>query len=302
MNSQVMLEALEAQLSIKKSEVDKYRLEVYAPQVQELKKNVIDRLNSTLCPDRYLIKGVDIHSESMSISTKENDRYGSTIRFETRGWNDENRSYRFVWYSGEATTGDGGGDRDYGILVGRISEKFDYMIALIKDDILPKYRKIEKEHSIISDSMAELERSINQLKQSIDSEAKKEYYKPGFYLKLKEFKTLDWVNREDGSQERKLVSQPGSVKLISGRSKYDYDFVTEFKVLGKKGYKYTLETRVFHRPEMLNEIQVTEMRMQEFVDSVYHWETVEADKKTKRAEERLEEIIASEKSTTLPTL
>jgi hypothetical protein len=42
--------------------------------------------------------------------------------------------------------------------------------------------------------------------------------------------------------------------------------------------------------------------MEEFVNSVYHWETIEADKKTKRAEERFAEIEASKNSTTLPSL
>lgn len=302
MNNQVMLEALEAQLSVKQSQVDKYREEVYSPQLQELKKNTVDRLNSTLCPDRYLIKAVDIHSESLAISTNERDRYGSTIRFETRGWNDENRTYRFVWYSGEATTEEGGGDRDYGILVGRISEKFDEMLILVKDNVLPTYRKLEKDLDAVNSSVNELERSIRQLKQNIELEAKKEYYKPGFHLKLKEYKTLDWVDIADGSDERMLVSQPGVIKMVVGRSKYDNEWVREFKVIKKKGYKYELEVVTNYTDGKTKTVEVTEMRMEEFVDSVYHWETIEADKKTKRAEERFAEIEASKNSTTLPSL
>jgi type II secretory pathway pseudopilin PulG len=302
MNNQVMLEALEAQLSVKQSQVDKYREEVYSPQLQELKKNTVDRLNSTLCPDRYLIKAVDIHSESLAISINEKERYGSTIRFETRGWNDENRSYRFVWYSGEVTTGEGC-DRDYGILVGRISEKFDQTLSIVKDNVLPAYRKLEKDLEAVNSSLNELERSIRQLKQNIELESKAHYYKPGFHLKLKEFKILDWVSADHGnSDERILVSQPGSIKLIVGRSKYDNEWVREFKVIKKKGYKYELEVVTNWTDGKTKSVEVTEMRMQEFVDSVYYWETVDADKRTKRAEERLAEIEASKNSTTLPTL
>jgi hypothetical protein len=302
MNNQVMLEALEAQLSVKQNEADKYHEEVYTPQLQDLKNRAIEMLNSTLCPDLNLIKRVEIQSESMNICISEKNTFGNSINFSTRGWNDDNRTYRFVWYNGEATTEEGGGDRDYGILVGRISEKFDEMLILVKDNVLPTYRKLEKDLDAVNSSVNELERSIRQLKQNIELEAKKEYYKPGFHLKLKEYKTLDWVDIKDGSDERMLVSQPGVIKMVVGRSKYDNEWVREFKVIKKKGYKYELEVVTNYTDGKTKIVEVTEMRMEEFVNSVYHWETIEADKKTKRAEERFAEIEASKNSTTLPSL
>jgi hypothetical protein len=78
--------------------------------------------------------------------------------------------------------------------------------------------------------------------------------------------------------------------------------VREFKVIKKKGYKYELEVVTNYTDGKTKIVEVTEMRMEEFVNSVYHWETIEADKKTKRAEERFAEIEASKNSTTLPSL
>jgi hypothetical protein len=164
---------------------------------------------------------------------------------------------------------------------------------------LPEYRKIEDALKVVGGSIRDLETSIRQLKENIDSDNKSHYYKPGFHLKLKEYKTLDW---SDNNEDRVLVSQAGTIKLVVGRSKYDNEWVREFKVIKKKGYKYELEVVTNYTDGKTKTVEVTEMRMEEFVDSVYHWETIEADKKTKRAEERFAEIEASKNSTTLPSL
>ena len=302
MNNQVMLEALEAQLSVKQNEADKYRDEVYTPQLKDLKTRAIEMLNSTLCPDLNLIKNVEIHSDSMGISISEKDRYGTTINFQTRGWNDENRAYEFCWYSGNVSTEIKEVDRNYGILIGRISEKFEKSVDLVRHIILPEYRKIEDALKVVGGSIRDLQTSIRQLKEKIDLDNKSHYYKPGFQLKLKEFKDLEWFTEDDDANCRKLISKPGSIKLITGRSKYDYDYVVEFKVIRKKGYKYVLEIKNHYNPEVANEVEVTDMRFQEFVNNVYQWENVEADKKTKRAEERYEEYLSHKQSTTLPTI
>lgn len=302
MNNQVMLEALEAQLIVKQNEVDTYRKEVYDPQSQELEKSTVDNLNALLCPDLNLIKHVQINSDSMGISINETNRYGTTINFLTRGWNDENRQYEFTWYSGGTSSNLSDNDRNYGILIGRISEKFDPALAIVKDDVLPKYRKILEGLNSVNRSLRDLEASIRQLKETIDSDNKAKYYKPGFQLKLKEYKELEWATIDEDTNNRQLVNRPGTAKLIDGRSKYDYSFVIEFKVIGKKGYKYVLETRTHSRPEMVNEVEVTPMRFQEFIDNVYLWETREADAKTKRAEERYAEFVSRKESTTLPTI
>jgi hypothetical protein len=302
MNNQVMLEALEAQLSVKQNEADKYHEEVYTPQLQDLKNRAIEMLNSTLCPDLNLIKRVEIQSESMNICISEKNTFGNSINFSTRGWNDDNRQYEFSWYSGDASTNMNDNDRDYGILIGRISEKFDSALELVRDVILPEYREINSALETINISARDLGITIRQLKDTIDKDNKSYYYKPGFHLKLKEYKTLDWVDIADGSDERMLVSQPGVIKMVVGRSKYDNEWVREFKVIKKKGYKYELEVVTNYTDGKTKIVEVTEMRMEEFVNSVYHWETIEADKKTKRAEERFAEIEASKNSTTLPSL
>ena len=121
--------------------------------------------------------------------------------------------------------------------------------------------------------------------------------KPGFSLKLKSYKSIEWVDSsDDSSNDRELQDKPGELKLQTGRSKYDYMFVHEFTVNKKVGYKYDL-TILDHNDKSRN-VQVTTKQFEDFIDSVTSWENSGAQDRTDRAVQRFNEImetIAKEK-------
>ncbi len=121
---------------------------------------------------------------------------------------------------------------------------------------------------------------------------KESYMKPGFSLKLKSYKSIEWVDSsDDSSNDRELQDKPGELKLQTGRSKYDYMFVREFTVNKKVGYKYDLT--VVNHNGVATTVQVTTKQFEDFIDLVISWENTKAQEKTDHAIKRFSEIMES---------
>lgn len=307
-NKQVMLEALEAQLSVKEAEVGQYTETVFNPQVQELNDSILEWFHQNI---RLSLIKAEISSEGLTMHTQK-DRWANRIQFSIRNYwrKEETPEFEFNWSSGN--THSDINDVEYGIIIGRVCENYNTIKDLFLNDWTVQYRALNKDLRAIESPVQELSSSIRTLKSTMLEDQKESFMKPGFSLKLKTFKSIEWVNSNDNaSNDRELQDKHGELKLQVGRGKYDYIFVRSFTVNKKVGYKYDL-TLVDHNDKTRN-FQVTKLQFENFIDDVIKWENSGAQDRTDRAVQRFNEImetIAKEKelaekrvtSITLPNL
>ena len=116
-NKQVMLEALEAQLSVKQTEVTTYTQEVFDPQVQDLNDSILEWFHQII---RLSLIKAEISSEGLTVHTKK-DRWANRIQFGIRNYwrREEAPEFEFSWSSGN--THSDPSDIEYGIIIGRVS-------------------------------------------------------------------------------------------------------------------------------------------------------------------------------------
>jgi len=81
-NKQVMLEALEAQLSVKEAEVTTYTQEVFNPQVQDLNDSILEWFHQNI---RLSLIKSEIGSDSLAMYTQK-DRWANRIQFSIRNY------------------------------------------------------------------------------------------------------------------------------------------------------------------------------------------------------------------------
>jgi len=292
-NKQVMLEALEAQLSVKEAEVTTYTQEVFNPQVQDLNDSILEWFHQNI---RLSLIKSEIGSDSLAMHTQK-DRWANRIQFSIRNYwrQEEAPEFEFSWSSGN--THSDPSNIEYGIIIGRVCQNHDTIKDLFINEWTVKYKEFQKKLRALQEPVNSLETSIRTLKHEMLDDQKESFMKPGFSLKLKGYKSIEWVNSSDDStNDRELQDKPGELKLQTGRSKYDYMFVHEFTVNKKVGYKYDL-TILDHNDKSRN-VQVTELQFVNFIDEVVKWENSGAKDRTDRAVQRFNEImetIAKEK-------
>lgn len=287
-NKQVMLEALEAQLSVKETEVTTYTQEVFNPQVQDLNDSILEWFHQNI--SFSLIKA-EIGSDSLTMHTQK-DRWANRIQFSIRNyWREkEAPEFEFNWSSGNTYSDPN--DIEYGITIGRVCQNHDTIKDLFINEWTVKYKEFQKNLRALQEPVNSLETSIRTLKHEMLDDQKESFMKPGFSLKLKGYKSIEWVRSEDySSNERELQDKPGELKLQTGRSKYDYVFVREFTVNKKVGYKYDLT--VVNHNGVATTVQVTTKQFEDFIDSVISWENTKAQEKTDHATKRFSEIMES---------
>ncbi len=287
-NKQVMLEALEAQLLVKENEASEYTQEVFNPQVQDLNDSILEWFHQNI---RLSLIKAEIGSDSLTMHTQK-DRWANRINFSIRNyWREkEAPEFEFSWSSGN--THSDPNDIEYGITIGRVCENHDTIKDLFINEWTVKYKDYQKKLRALQEPVNSLQSSIYALKSQIIDDQKESYMKPGFSLKLKSYKSIEWVNSsDDSSNDRELQDKPGELKLQTGRSKYDYMFVREFTVNKKVGYKYDLT--VVNHNGVATTVQVTTKQFEDFIDSVISWENTKAQDKTDHAIKRFNEIMES---------
>lgn len=287
-NKQVMLEALEAQLLVKENEASEYTQEVFNPQVQDLNDSILEWFHQNI---RLSLIKAEIGSDSLTMHTQK-DRWANRINFSIRNyWREkEAPEFEFSWSSGN--THSDPNDIEYGITIGRVCENHDTIKDLFINEWTAKYKEFHKKLRALQEPVNSLQSSIYALKSQMIDDQKESYMKPGFSLKLKSYKSIEWVNSsDDSSNDRELQDKPGELKLQTGRSKYDYMFVREFTVNKKVGYKYDLT--VVNHNGVATTVQVTTKQFEDFIDSVISWENTKAQDKTDHAIKRFNEIMES---------
>jgi len=292
-NKQVMLTAMEAQLLVKENELTTYTNDVFNPKVQELNDSILEWFHQNI---RLSILKAEIGNESLTLHTQK-DRWANRLDFSVRSyWKNENApEFQFNWGSGN--THSDAAEIEYGIIIGRVCENYKTIEDLVINNWTVKYRALNKDMREVESPIQELRRSIIELRGEIVEDQKRSFMKPGFSLKLKSYKSIEWVNStDDSTNDRELQDKPGEIRLQVGRGKYDTTFVREFTVNKKVGYKYDVSVVDYHNRNV--SYQLTELQFVNFIDEVVKWENSGAQDRTDRAVQRFNEImetIAKEK-------
>lgn len=286
-NKQVMLTAMEAQLLVKENELTTYTNDVFNPKVQELNDSILEWFHQNI---RLSILKAEIGNESLILHTQK-DRWANRLEFSIRNYwrNEKAPEFQFNWGSGN--TYSDAAEIEYGIIIGRICENYKTIEDLVINNWTVKYQALNKDMREVESPSQELRRSIISLRGEIVEDQKESFMKPGFSLKLKSYKSIEWVDADSNSNDRKLQDKPGEIRLQVGRGKYDTTFVREFTVNKKVGYKYDVSVVDYHNRNV--SYQLTKLQFETFIDKVVKWQNTDAQDMTDRAVQRFNEIMES---------
>lgn len=266
MNNQVVLSALKAQLETKQSEVKLFHEEVYGPNMHDMTMDVFGWLKQNVSP---LIQRIHLSQSTLEIMRSDNPKSGwgaCTISLNTEWHNDRTTSLyaRMNWYSSSATVKDQNVLNDVAIF-GAVAYNLDKIERLFIDEWMPKIKEISKPLEDLNDEVSRIESSIREIERNIKTEELQKYKRLGFELTL----SPDYTYSEDG-----VVERPKAIQLQYSRSKWDYVWLEKFKCLGMTNRKYVIEYwRTASSEDQKQTVVVSEKYMEEFIKSVYDWQT-----------------------------
>jgi hypothetical protein len=283
---QVLYNALQVQLNAKKQAYEVYHETVTQPAFHELMTKIREYLTS-IAPITDDIE-LELNNRTLRIKADEN-RYSSGIELimvttQNQKWVD------VEWSSGSYNlTGKKNKEIYLYILhslfinLKTIEDKFINDWKVKYDSIWNDDHNVQKEHT-------DLQYALNTLSNEIHYDTVNAMKEIGFEIKqFKPSHNLDWDydKNNDGKRIYKINTSTKSINIQYGRSQYDTTYVNGFKVLGKKGNKYSVEIYREGYPD--RKYEVLEKKFESFIDNVVNWEYKQADKYKQDAERNLAE-------------
>lgn len=291
MNKTVVIEALEAQLQTKKTEVEQYESTVSGPALKTKHEEILNWLRENVS---NLIPNIEVDTHRMRVfkTGSPNDSWGGlTISLESNYWKSEEREVfaKMNWYGSSASTKDENTLADVQIF-GAVASKLGVIEYEFKNNWRPTIESITTPVDNLYSEISKLEYSVRDIKNSLAQEEKDTYKKAGFACKIKPSMQIvtNW-DKEGNPRELKEVEK--EIKLSTGRSNYDYAYVNSFKVVKTNKYKTTLE--IVYKDRKV-EYEVTANKFNAFIDDVYEWQNVQCDRESARNKERYENFYKKE--------
>jgi hypothetical protein len=98
----------------------------------------------------------------------------------------------------------------------------------------------------------------------------------------------NWEYNDGGSERTyKINTNDRKIRVQYGRSQYDTTYVEGFKVLGKKGNKYSVE--VYREGTPNRTYEVLEKKFESFIEDASKWEFEEANRRSEKIKRDFEE-------------
>jgi len=287
---QVLYNALQVQLDVKKQAYDVYNETVTKPACHELITNIRSFITSIAPIDDSM--EMDLNNRTIRIKT-DNDRYSSSIEVVLHTtWQNDKANYwvELEWNSGSYN------------LTGK-SDKLNHINILhslannlesISDKFINEWRnewsKIWDADHVVQKEYTDLQNALNTLSNEIHCDSVDAMKEIGF--EVKQFKpqySIDWEYDKNNNDERvyRINTDRKSIRVQYGRSQYDTTWVNGFKVLGKKGNKYNIEVYREGYPDV--KYDVLEKKFEAFIDDVANWEYKQADKRKAEMEKSFAE-------------
>mgnify|MGYP006281632913 CR=1 FL=1 len=274
MSNQVVLSALKAQLEAKDSEYNQYKAEVYIPQNEKITAEIVKWFQTNV---NSSIEKLTASERSIEIPSFANRWQCVSLSIDNY-WNKDSVAYRMrLSTNSRNIKHDETSELLDLIVAGAVAIRFSEIEQQLLKVWGPMFEKVSTPLNDLGREINTLKSGIAGVESDIAEQDKLKYFKPGFELTLKKSKTWSWAADEVREVE-------GTVKLQYGRSNYDSVHAKAYKIIGKRGIKHAIEITDVHN--RLRTYEVTAMRLKDFIDEVYLWETKKADESTKRAEEK----------------
>ena len=263
-----ILEALNAQLELKKSEVITFEQTVKKQNTEDVNASVLTWMQTYV---DHSIKSVSVNNNEIRVYATESKNDGIAIYSRSNWFSskaDRKHSCELSWYSSSASSAD--------------TEKLKYLSVLgniancflaIEDQYLNTWSKLFKvvddQCSQMYSEIYKIERSISEVTENVKKDTAYKYKQLGFEMtSFAKSSSCSWNN--DGT--RSIKENDPVIKLQYGRSKWDKLYVKSYKVLSATKSKYSLLVTQMHGDKETT-VEVTASRMDQFVNDILDWET-----------------------------
>ena len=282
MNNQIILSALESQLAIKKAERDSYETSTSEPAFKAMTQEVLESLRNNVSA---LIPSIMLDENRVEIMKCSNPNSWSALTVSLQNdWRSEDRKLyaKMNWYGSSATLQEENILNDVQIF-GAVAAKLAWIEYEFLNNWRPKLLEINKPIQEMQSEIRKIDSSIHDIKYKIRQEGIDTYKTEGFSCTITPALNIemDW---EAEARPYILKSSIPSIKLSTGRSKWDYVYAKAFKVIKTNKYKTTLEVTL--GDDKIVEHTVTARSFNDFIDEVYNWQTERSKEHNDKMTER----------------
>jgi len=268
MNKQIILDALASQFAVKQNEFVQYESTVYEPALVKLNQSIHDWFSSVLNVSPYNVKYT---GDTLEIVPIEDGRWPSAINVRKHySYRDDENNYYDIDYRSSHnkvnTT-----NLYYLTTLGKIAQHSALIIDNIENEWKPAYKAIFQPYYELDSELGKLEREINQIKQEIHQNNREGYKTVGFQHAISPQLVCEIVDYSTGNYE--LLSKPKHFNLTTGRGRWDYSGIVEYRVVGLGKYnKVQLMVKDHSDRDWMN-VEVKQDYFDDFIADVYQWET-----------------------------
>lgn len=288
MDNQITLTALQTLLETKKAQQKEHIDNVYTPAIKAKTTEIFSWLRENVS---NLIPKIDASSNRIEIMKSESPHtWASCTIYLERTWNAEESYCKMNWYGSNAGSSDQSLLNDVQIF-GAIAANLSKIEHQFINNWKQAFKVIESGSENLDMEIHNIERNIQKLQYEIRNNKLNEYKKVGFSLGLDAYVDTyrDWENENEGY---KLIEKDASIRLLTGRSKWDYVHVSGYKVIKANKYKATLEVvRSRHdveRPAQISTYEISTAKFDQFIHDVYEWQNGGSERYSQAAKRRLE--------------
>jgi len=287
---QTTLAALEAQFESQKQALIDYEVSTYDNQMLSLTQ----KIRSWLTEYTGIDNNIKFIGDNLQILLSEQYRDRIDIYFRipyARNSEDVVGELELGWYGSNCKASDNE-KIEYLMLLGKIASK----MKLIESEYqawYDEYRVYRRDLQVHYSAMFTTESAIRDTKQLITKAGIEEYKKVGFKCVLTPITdcTRNYDIKDGELGDYKIKQSVKSIKLQYGYGRFDYMFVESFEIVkqlgrGKLLFKCNIDTNSTSQP--VSAIELTPKFYTEFINEVYNWQTIEAQKSAEKAQERYE--------------
>ena len=288
---QTTLAALEAQLESQKQVLIDYEVSTYDNQMLTLTQKIRNWLTE--------YTGIDNHIKfcgdnlQIPLSEQYRDRIDIYFRmpYHIRNSEDVVGELELGWYGSNCKASDNE-KVEYLMLLGKIASK----MKLIESEYQAwynEYKVYKRDLQVYYSAMYTTESAIRDTKQLITKAGIEEYKKVGFKCVLTQIAdcTRNYDIKEGEIGDYKIKQSVKSIKLQYGYGRFDYMWVESFEIvkqLGRGKLLFKCNTDTSDTSQAVSGIELTPKFYTEFINEVYNWQTIQAQKSAEKAQERYE--------------
>jgi hypothetical protein len=267
MNKQIILDALASQFATKQNEFEQYETTVYNPALVRLNQSIHDWFSSVLSISPYNVKYTE---NTLEIVPTEDGRWPSAINIRKQySYRDDEDNYYDIDYRSSHTKINTT-NMYYLTVLGKVAQHVALIIDNIENEWKPAYKEIYKPYWELNSELYKLEQEINRVKQEIHQNNREAYKEIGFQHTISPQLMCEVIDYSTSNYE--LVSKPKYFNLTTGRGRWDYTSVVEYRVIGLGKYNRIQLMIKDHPDRDWMNVEIKQDYFDEFIADVYQWE------------------------------